>query len=408
MRTLLQTLLIPLLLLPLCLGAGSAGAAEQLPLLALTAQQAKALGIDSEALGSAGSGLAAGLPAEVRVPNEQLRVIAAPMPGMVVAIDVAAGQSVKKGQVLARLASPALLGAERDFLQAAQSAQLAAQAARRDEQLFAEGIIAESRLQTTRVGDEQAQVGLAARREELRLAGVSENALSTLAQQRRLPSEVLIAAPIAGVILEQSVQPGQRVDAAAPLFRIGQLTPLWIEIQAPAALAADLREGLAVSVPAVGAAGHVINVGRQIGASSQTLSVRARIDSGSEKLSPGQMVEASIDVPASGQGFRVVQSALVRVGGEAHVFVVDSEGRGFRPLAVRVVGQAGDKALLQAPGLTPQTRIAIKGVASLKSTWTALPQGEAVGNATEAAAAKGVAPAAQTTPAATGKAGGAK
>lgn len=362
-----------------CLLAAPAGAADQAALLPLSAQQAKALGIESETLARAGAGIAAGLPAEVRVPNEQLRVIAAPLPGMVTGIEVAAGQSVKKGQALARIASPSLLGAERDFLQAAQAAQLAAQAARRDEQLFTEGIIAEARVQATRTSHEQAQVALAARREELRLAGVSEAALASLQQQRRLPSEMLITAPIAGIVLEQSVQPGERVEAAAALFRIGKLSPLWIEIQVPAALAAELREGLVVSVPVNGAAvasGRVINVGRQIGSGSQTVTVRARLDRGSERLSPGQMVEASIDIPfggvdaREGAGFRVPQSALARFDAGVHVFV--AEGEGFRPQPVEVIGHAGDYVLVRSPALDAKTRIAVKGLSSLKSAWTAL------------------------------------
>lgn len=374
LRSSLATLLCPLYLL-----AAPAGAADQAAPLPLSAQQAKALGIESETLARAGAGIAAGLPAEVRVPNEQLRIVAAPLPGMLTGIEVAAGQSVKKGQALARIASPSLLGAERDFLQAAQAAQLAAQAARRDEQLFAEGIIAEARVQATRTSHEQAQVALAARREELRLAGVSEAALLSLQQQRRLPSEVLITAPIAGVVLEQSVQPGERVEAAAALFRIGRLSPLWVEIQVPAALAAELREGLAVSVPVNGvaaASGSVINVGRQIGSGSQTVTVRARLDRGSERLSPGQMVEASIDIPVGGgvnakegTGFRVPQGALARFDAGVHVFV--AEGEGFRPQPVQVIGQAGDYVLVRSPALDAQTRIAVKGLSSLKSAWTA-------------------------------------
>ncbi|MBK1681077.1 efflux RND transporter periplasmic adaptor subunit [Rhodocyclus tenuis] len=383
----LLRLLLPALFCPLCLTAGAAFAAEKTPtpILPISAQQAKALGIETETLARAGAGLAAGLPAEVRVPNEQLRVVAAPLAGMVVAIDVAAGQSVKKGQTLARLASPALLGAERDYLQAAQAAQLATQAARRDEQLFAEGIIAEARVQATRSAFEQASVGLAARREELRLAGVSDTALTSLAQQRRLPSEVLIAAPMAGVVLEQTVQTGQRVDAAAPLFRIGRLSPLWLEIQVPASLAASLREGLAVNVAVSGAAGNssasgrIINVGRQIGAGSQTVTVRAQLDKGADRLSPGQMVEASIDVPVSsgapaagdaGKVFRVAQTALARIDSLTYVFV--AEGEGFRAQPVNTVGQAGDYVLLQSPALNAQTRIATRGLSSLKSAWSVL------------------------------------
>lgn len=354
------------LLFPFLLMAAAALAAE-FPTLPIAAGQAKALGIETQGLAAAGAELASGLPAQVLVPNEQLRVVAAPLAGLLVQLEAAPGQTVRKGQALARLASPSLLAAERDYLQAAQQAQLAAQAAKRDEQLFDEGIIAESRQQASRSNYRQAAVALAARREELRLAGVSAAGLAALRKNRSLPSELTIVAPIDGIVLEQSAQPGQRVEAAAPLFKIGKLSPLWLEIQTPAALAAHLREGLPVRVASVGAGGRIINVGRQVGAGNQTVSVRARLDSGIATLSPGQMVEASIDIPADDKGFRVAQSAIVRVDGKAFVFV--AQGDGFQPLPVTVGGQAGEQVLLQSPALKPDTRIAVKGLAALKGAW---------------------------------------
>lgn len=359
-----------LLLIPLLLIASAASAAEpatKTPTFPITAQQAKALGIETQALAATGAGLAGGLPAQVLVPNEQLRVVAAPLAGLVTQLEVAPGQAVKKGQLLARLASPALLGVERDYLQAAQQAQLAAQAAKRDEQLFSEGIIAESRHQTTRSNYQQAAVALAARREELLLAGVSGAGLSALQKNRGLPSELLINAPIDGIILEQSAQPGQRVEAAAPLFKIGKLSPLWIEIQTPAALAAQLRTGLPVRIASAGASGKIISIGRQISAGNQTVIVRARLDSDIDKLSPGQMVEAAIDVPADDKTFRVAQSAVIRVDSKSFVFVAETDG--FRPLPVTVSGHAGEQVLLQSPELKPDTLIAVRGLASLKSAW---------------------------------------
>lgn len=360
----------PFLLLPFLLLAAAAPAAEPVaarPNIPITAEQARALGIETQALTEAGAGLAAGLPARVVVPNEQLRIVAAPLAGLIVRLEAAPGQAVRKGQVLARLASPVLLDSARDYLQVAQQAQLAAQAAKRDEQLFAEGIIAESRHQASRSAHRQAAVALAARREELRLAGVSEAELTALQTNRGLPSELTISAPIDGIVLEQSAQPGQRVEAAAPLFKIGRLAPLWLEIQTPAALAAQLREGLPVRVASVGASGRIINVGRQIDDGSQTIGVRARLDRGIATLSPGQMLEAAIDVPADGKGFRVARSAVVRVDGQAFVFV--ARGDGFQPLPVTVSGQAGEQVLLQSPTLEPDTRIAVKGLASLKGAW---------------------------------------
>ncbi len=359
--------LLLLFLLTLSAAAHAAPPSASLP---LDRTQARALGVESEALALAESGYASALAAQVVVPNEQLRVVAAPLPGLVVQIDVAPGQNVKKGQVLARLASPALLAVGRDYLHAAQQAQLAEQAANRDEQLFQEGIISEARRQTTQSNQRQASVAMVARHQELHLAGVSDTALEALRKRSALPTEVAITSPIDGVVLEQAAQPGQRFDAAATLFKIGKLTPLWIEIQTPAVLASQLRAGLEVSVPAHEALGKVINVGRLTGSASQSVTVRARIDVGTERLSPGQMVEATIAVPASDERrstFRIAQSALVRHQGQAYVFVQETDA--FRPVPVAVAGQAGDQALLRAPALRADARVAVKGLAALKAIW---------------------------------------
>lgn len=362
-------LLHPLLLLLIAGTACAAETAGALPVIPLSAAQAKALGVETQALVAAGAGLDDGLPAQVLVPNEQLRVVAAPLAGLIVRIDAAPGQSVRKGQPLARLASPALLAIERDYLQAGQQARLAAQAARRDEQLFAEGIIAEARYQGSRSAQQQAALTLAAQRQELRLAGVPDSALAALQQKQTLPGEVAIVAPLDGVVLEQHVQAGQRVEAASPLFKVGQLSPLWLEIQVPAKLSPRLREGLGVLVPAAGASGKVINVGRQINPANQTINVRARLDTGTRKLLPGQMVEAALSIPSDGAAFRVGLSSVVHVDNQPFVFV--AEGKGFRPLAVKTTAQAEQRVLLESPALGPETRIAVKGLAALKGLWLA-------------------------------------
>ncbi|MFZ2854523.1 MAG: efflux RND transporter periplasmic adaptor subunit [Rhodocyclaceae bacterium] len=371
-------LLRPLRILPLTLPlillltAGTAGAAETasaLPVIPLSAVQAKALGVETQALLAAGAGLDDGLPAQVLVPNEQLRVVAAPLDGLIVQIDVAAGQRVRKGQPLARLASPSLLAIERDYLQAGQQARLATQAARRDEQLFAEGIIAEARYQSSRSAQQQAALALRARQQELRLAGIPDSALAALQKNQSLPGEVAIIAPLDGVVLEQSVQAGQRVEAASPLFKVGQLSPLWLEIQVPAKHSLQLYEGLSVLVPAAGASGKVINIGRQINPASQTISVRARIDTGTRKLLPGQMVEATLSIPSDGAAFHAGLASVVHVDKQPFVFV--AEGKGFRPLAVKATAQADQRVLLESPALGPGTRIAVKGLAALKSLWLA-------------------------------------
>ena len=118
--------------------------------LALQAAQVKALGIVTQAVGSGDESRPGTLPARVLVPNEQMRIVAAPVGGMIEMLAVAPGSRVKRGQLVARLASPQALELQRDALQAGSQSALLQQSLKRDEQLFAEGLIAESRLQATR------------------------------------------------------------------------------------------------------------------------------------------------------------------------------------------------------------------------------------------------------------------
>lgn len=362
--------------------AGSVHAAEAAPpaatapadFVALAPAQAQALGVDTQALTTAAQGLATGLPGKVVVPVEQLRVVAAPLAGLVTQVNAVAGQTVKKGQVLARLASPGLLQVQRDYQQARQQADLAKRSLDRDEQLYKEGIIAEARLQASRAGHEQAAVAAAALQAELRIAGAPTSGSG-------LAPEVAIAAPLDGEVLEAGAAVGARVDQAAPLFTVGRLNPLWVEIQVPAGMAPGLAVGQPVRIPAAGASGKVINVGRQISAGSQTITLRARLDTGTEALRPGQMVEANVESSAARTKgpalYRVPQGAVVRQAGAAYLFIAETApAPGYRAVPVTVSGQAGNDALVSGPALAEGRRVAVKGLSSLKSAWSGAGKGE--------------------------------
>ena len=96
-----------LLVLPLALFVGVSVAGEP---ITLQAAQLKALGVETALAGEAGGARRGTLPATVRIPNEQLRVVSAPVAGMIEQLAVAPGDSVRRGQVLARLASHAGAG----------------------------------------------------------------------------------------------------------------------------------------------------------------------------------------------------------------------------------------------------------------------------------------------------------
>ena len=337
-------------------------------LLAFTPSQIQALGIRTQPVQAPQPAESPALPAQVSIPNDQQRVVAAPLAGLVESLGAAPGEAVRAGQVLVRIASPQALELQRDRLQAEAQTTLARQSLARDEQLFKEGLIAESRLQQTRALAAQAQAQLQERRQELGLAQAADG------------QHLLLRAPIAGHVLEQLVSVGQRVEAATPLYRIARLQPLNLEIQAPLDVAQQAKPGTALEVLGLSnqkdskdqkVSGQLITVGRHMDAGNQSVLLRGRIDQGAEQLRPGQGVSVRLSLPAraKAQEPSIPARAVVHQNKQTWVFVAAREGAqsGFRPTPVRLNGQRGDA--VGVSGLAPDAQVVVDGIAALKARW---------------------------------------
>lgn len=311
------------------------------------------------------------LPAQVVVPPSQIEVVAAPLSAMVSAVHVAYGESVKKGQLLARLQGAELLELQREFTQAQTQANLAAEALRRDESLLADGIISQGRLAATRAAERQAAMQLAEKHQALHMVGAAETA------QDNTPTfgSADIRAPFDSVVLEAAVQPGQRVTSATPIFKLGRLTPLWLEIQATPAQAAGLTTGDLVSVPGCHENGRVKLIAPHMQAASQSLLIRAELPKPAGCVKPSQYVQVTLMParPLADRSWHVPAAALTRHQGQVWIFI-ETPG-GFRPQAVNVVEETSESALVKAE-LDSNARIAVNGISTLKAIWLGVGAGE--------------------------------
>lgn len=361
------------LLLPLLVSTSSHAADE---LIAIAPEKAARAEIATAVVADLKGDGGIRLPAQVVVPPAGTEVIAAPLAAMIANVRVAYGESVKKGQVLARLQGAQLLELQREFATARTQAELAAQNLRRDESLHADGIIARVRLDATRAADRTAALQLAEKREALRLVGIAEPAGNAGNGAVALSGGAEIRAPFDGVILEAKAQPGQRVEAATPLFILGRLAPLWLEIQATPALAADIAPGDLVSVANCASPARVTLVAPHMQAASQSLLIRAEVANPRGCVRPFQYVQATVTASsqAAAGTWRLPPSALTRHQGQTWVFVETAGG--FRPTAVKIVAESPDMVLV-ASDLAKDARVAIRGVAVLKAAWLGLGGGEA-------------------------------
>jgi RND family efflux transporter MFP subunit len=342
--------------------------------IALSEIQINKLGISTAPLPPKQQGELSGMPAQVVIPSNQLFTVSTPLAAMVEQTLVGVGDSVIKGQVIATLQSPALAEAQRGLLQAHTQSQLAKDNLLRDEQLWKDGIISESRLRATQSQNREANAAMSERKQALRLSGMSESAIEHLQTNNNLSSVLSITSPIAGVILEKTANSGQRLDAATPLFKVAKLEPLALEIQVPLSSARNLKVGATVVIPAFDAKGKLTAVGRSLSGGNQTILVRALIHVGVSNLRPGQFVEATISTPSgTAAQWNIPNSALVRLDNKAIIFLKTPTG--FRTEAVTVLSEGAQTSVISAP-LKGDEQIAVQGISALKSSAMGIGGGE--------------------------------
>ncbi|MDZ5457062.1 efflux RND transporter periplasmic adaptor subunit [Azohydromonas lata] len=328
-------------------------AAEPAP-IEITPAQVQSLGIATQVAQPGAGGALATHPGRVVVPPAQQRVVAAPLAALVTAVHVAAGDTVRAGQVLAVLRSTEAQALQREALQADSQARLAQQSLQRDEQLHAEGLIAASRLEASRATHRQAQMLSQERRQAVQMAGGAGSG-----------GEIVLRSPIAGTVLELSATPGQRVEGAVPLLRVATLSPLWLEVQVPAAQADALRVGDTLRVAGREATGRVLRLGAAADPATQAVTVRAEL-APNARLRAGEVVEVQLaregGAASQSGAVQLPAAALVRQGGGVAVFVQRAPGR-YALQPVTPLSATGGQALVA--GLAPGTAVVVQGTAAL-------------------------------------------
>lgn len=337
-------------------------------MITLTRAQRESYGITTITLQSATEVLGASYPAEVVVPNSQLQVISALQGGLVETLMVAEGDEVKKGQVLARIQSPKLLELQRDLLQTLTQLNLARSTLDRNKQLLDEGIIPKRRYQESRSTWQELVTQKEQQEAALQFSGMSQDVIDTLENTRKLSSTLIVNAPFDGVLLEQMAIPGQKLEAADPLFQLAKLSPLWLEIHVPIEVVKGVVIGDTISVPDLEITGKIITIGRKVHAADQGTLIRAIVKDNIEQLRPGQFVEANIvNNSEKQQRYLVPRKAIVRLDKKTIIFIETEQG--FAAINVDIVGsREGQQIIVSSQAITAP--VVTSGTATLKAILT--------------------------------------
>jgi RND family efflux transporter MFP subunit len=304
------------------------------------------------------------LPGNVVIPPPQVRVVAAPAAGLVEALLVSADEQANAGQAVALLRSPVIVEAQQLFLAAIADDSLAGDRLRRTQLLIEGKAIPERELNVAQAEAARAKARLDERTQILSLMELGDAQIAELRKTKRIVPSVTLYSPINGTVVRRHTSPGERIDAAAPLFTIAELDPLWVELQVPASRLPNLRVGSEVSLPAQSAKGKIIRIGRTVDAATQSAIAVAEIRSDGTTVWPGLAVGVTVILGSdiTGADWSVPTASVVRHKDRNWVFVRVPDG--FHAVPVQVVSESARGVWIRAD-FNPDDRVATGGIIAL-------------------------------------------
>jgi multidrug efflux pump subunit AcrA (membrane-fusion protein) len=230
------------------------------------------------------------------------------------------GRAVRRGEALFTLYSPDLVAEQNDYLLALRG---------------------RSKLPGSDPGglSEYADRLAAAARERLTRLEMSDAEIDEVARTGRPAETVTFRSPADGVIVEKAALRGMRVTAGQMLYRLADLSTVWVEGEIYETDLPMVRTGIRVSVSVqaypnrtfAGRVGYVYPVVTQ---ETRTARVRVVLGNPDGLLKPNMLATVLLQ-PSPSRALVVPADALVDTGTQQLVFVAEDEGR-FTPREVRV------------------------------------------------------------------------
>jgi Cu(I)/Ag(I) efflux system membrane fusion protein len=197
---------------------------------------------------------------------------------------------------------------------------------------------------------------------ELYSLGVGDYQINEISRTRKLATDIEIRSPATGIVLSRNVSPQQRFDRGMELFRIADLTRVWIVADVYEAEEEYIKPGMIAktSLPHQGIAfnARVTDVLPQFDPATRTYKVRLETDNPGYVLRPEMFVDIEflITFPSA---VTVPADAVLDSGIRKTAFVDLGNGV-FEPREVETGWRFGNRVEI-TKGLKPGERIAMSG-----------------------------------------------
>ena len=322
---------------------------------------------------------------KILVPEDRVAMIGPVNEGRIVRLYAGQGSRVKKGQKLADLESADIDQAEADYLKAladyenarrssVAEVKLAQATYDRTKFLYEKTITAGKNLQTAEHDLEVAKASaensvngtkaaLTAARRHLLILGLKDSTIDSLANKPDLAAVFSLNSPIDGTVVERNATVGATVGADANLFKIIDVSRVWVDANVFEKDLQRVRLGQEVklTVPAFPGStfsGKVILVNSVVDPDTRTVKVRTEVPNPDGRLKPDMFANVEIITDLNRSAISIPQSAVLNDQGKTVVFV--AEGNSYKKRQVHTGIQNGDLVEI-IDGLNAGDKVIVKG-----------------------------------------------
>lgn len=291
-------------------------------------------------------------------------VVAPQVPGTIVTLELKPGDSVKAGQVVARIdaraAEQSARSADAQTRAADAALAVATKELERQKHLFGKGYISQAALDRAQAQFDMTRAQVSAQQAEAAAA-------------RTQSGFFVVKAPYAGIVAEVPATVGDMAMPGRPLLTLYDPKALRVSATVPESVASALRErsAIKVQVPGLSApqqwtATTQVSVLPTADAATHSVELRLDLASGIEGLRPGMFARAWLPAGAStAQRLFVPAAAIVRRAEMTGVYIVDAQGRALLR-QVRIGAAAGDRIEVLS-GVTAGEQVALDPQAAARS-----------------------------------------
>ena len=196
------------------------------------------------------------------------------------------------------------------------------------------------------------------------------NALGASNESGGDDSRLLLRAPVGGTVIDRHLVQGEVAQPGETLFKVGDLSTLWLIAHASERDAVRVRPGATarVAIPALPGSsltGKVASVGSQVEVSSRTIPIRIELPNPGGILRPGMSASVWPPVGEGGSVIAVPVASVQRLQDKWVVFVPGDEG----VFEIRTIGRGRDMGgeVEILGGLKPGETVVVEGAFLLRA-----------------------------------------